>query len=183
MYWLIGSLCIAVLLLAPVIGVFAQPWAPVWFGIRDTSAPVPIGDSGGIDPGLLGGGHVSDAERYQLARMAGWSAQDAITATAISIAENGSGIPSLLSGVNRNGTRDLGLWQINSAWWPQFGGQATLSQPWPNAQAAFAIYGRQGWCAWSTYEVSCGVGHTGDYRSHLERARRASLVRPTDNQT
>jgi hypothetical protein len=176
--WLLGGLVAALLLLAPLIGLFAQPWAPIWFGQHapqtihfedHAAAPVVA-----VDVPQIAHGFVSDGERYLLARAAGFSPVDAITATAISIAEDGSGDPAALSGVNFNGSRDLGLWQITSGWWPQFGGHDALVIPINNAKAALAIYGKQGWCAWSTYEERCGTGHIGSYRAFLERARRVA---------
>lgn len=177
-----------VLLTMPMLAVHAQPWSPWWFtsgeAIVTTLPPNVPGSSAPITgPGPnLGSSAVTDSQRYQLARAAGFSAELAILLTAISIAENGSGNPALMSPVNRNGTRDLGLWQINTIWWAQFGGPDALTDPWRNAQAAFYIYGRQGPCAWSTYEVSCGPGHVGTYRAFMERARQASLVQPPANQ-
>jgi hypothetical protein len=125
-------------------------------------------------PVQVGAGMVSDVERFLLARAAGFSPLDAITATAISIAEDGSGNPAAMSGRNDNGTYDFCLWQVNSSWWPRFGGQAALADPQTCAHAAFIIYGIQGWCAWSTFEASCGKGHTGAYAAFLGRARNAA---------
>jgi hypothetical protein len=116
-------------------------------------------------------GVVSDVQRFVLAINAGWSPADAITATALSIAEDGSGNPAAMSPRNSNGTYDFCLWQVNSAWWPQFGGEQALSDPQTCANAAHVIYLRQGWCAWSTYERSCGAGHTGAYLAFVSCAR------------
>jgi hypothetical protein len=189
MKWVVAALAIVMgplLLIAPVIGLLAQPWSP-WYvsggamqpPVLIGDGPQPIGDPGNLAPTA---GMVTDAQRHQLARQAGWSPSDAITATAISIAENSSGNPAAISGRNTNGTFDLGLWQINSAHWPQFGGQQALIDPWRNAQAAFAIFGRQGWCAWSTYEASCGSGHGSQYRAFLARAAAASKAQPDPRQ-
>lgn len=163
-----------VLLMAPMLGMLMQPFAAWYFGQRATTTTaggVPI-DVGTLPVGDVPG--VSDAQRYALAVTSGWSAVQAITATAISIAEDGSGNPLALSGVNRDGSRDFGLWQINSGWWPRFGGMTALGEPSANARAAYAIYQRQGWCAWSTYERSCGPGHTGSYAAFMARAERAA---------
>lgn len=183
MKWIIGALAFTfgpLALSAFFIGYVAQPWGPFYIGRQPTQALPIISD--GIDitdmplaPVLGPQPLVNDAQRYQLARGAGFSYDEAITATAISIAENGGGNPAALSGANRNGTRDLGLWQINSTWWPQFGGQQALIDPVANARAAFYIYGRQGWCAWSTYDARCGPGHNGAYATYLGRARAAAL--------
>lgn len=177
------TLCAPIIFNAALFGMLISPWAP-WRFSGHTGAV--SGDSGvsipvAIDPGDLANGHgfVSDFQRYQLALAAGWSASEVIIAVAISIAEDGSGDPAALSGLNFDNSRDLGLWQINSGWWPQMGGQHALTDPFTNARAAHAIYDRQGWCAWSTYETSCPArGHTGSYRAFLDRARAASLVRP-----
>lgn len=181
MGWLIGGLVLALLLFAPILGYLSSPWAAFWVkGSNAIPPPIIVDPHPGppLDPDDLAPfvGMVTDAQRYQLARMAGWGVQDAITATAISIAENGSGNPAAMSGRNRNGTFDLGLWQVNTIWWTQFGGQQALIDPWRNAQAAYYIKGRQGWCAWSTFDVSCGPGHTGSYRAFIARATAASLV-------
>lgn len=110
-------------------------------------------------------GLVTDAQRYQLALQAGFTGQQAVTATAISIAENGSGNPSLPSGKNDNGTFDLGLWQINSSWFNQFGGQQALTDPLTNAKAAFAVFKLQGFNAWCTfYPTGCGGANAGNPR-------------------
>jgi hypothetical protein len=136
--------------------------------------PIPLGDGAAAPVPIIAPGAVSDVERYQLALAAGFSAADAITATAISIAEDGSGDPAAMSPRNRNGTFDLGLWQINSSHWPEFGGPAALAIPANNARAAFAIFARAGWCSWSTYLTSCGVGYTGAFAAFVGRARAAA---------
>lgn len=188
LYVVVGFLVLAyVEASAATAAIFAQPFGQWWLagvggGAGAVSAPV-SGGSGetavlvprSITALVLSAGVVSDAERYQLARGAGWSAADAIVATAISIAEDGSGDPSALSGANFNGTRDFGLWQINSIHWAKCGGQAALAVPAVNAACAFGIFGPgRNWCAWSTYERSCGLGHTGSYLAFLGRARAAA---------
>jgi hypothetical protein len=135
---------------------------------------VPVVPSIPLDGPVVTPGAVTDVQRYQLAIAAGFSPVDAITATAISIAEDGSGDPAAMSPRNRNGTFDLGLWQINSSHWPEFGGLAALAIPANNARAAFAIYARAGWCSWSTYLTSCGVGYTGAFAAFMGRARAAA---------
>jgi hypothetical protein len=179
MRWLLVAMGAAlvgpILMAAPLIGMMASPWGPFWFGER-AATTIDVGGqtAAPVDVPQIAHGFVSDAERYLLARAAGWTFQEAITAVAVSIAEDGSGDPAALSPANTNGTRDLGLWQVNSAWWPQFGGSAALVDPFTNARAAFVIFGRQGWCAWSTFERGCGPGHTGAYVAFLGRARAAA---------
>jgi hypothetical protein len=188
MRWVIfGALSLLagpLLMLAPVFGLLVDPWAPFRLSGRAGETPATAAFPITLDPGDLSPihGRVSDVQRYQLARTVGWDFQGGVIATAISIAENGSGDPAALSGLNRNGSRDLGLWQINSGWWPQFGGQQALTDSLNNARAAISIYGRQGWCAWSTYESSCGAGHTGTYRQFMARAAAAAAVQPPPGQ-
>jgi Lysozyme like domain len=184
--WILGGVLAAALFMSPILGYLASPWSPFWLRGSNAIPPPIIVDQSKppVDPLDLAPiqGHVTDSQRYQLARMAGWNVEDAILATAISIAENGSGSPAALSGRNSNGTFDLGLWQVNTIWWAQFGGQVALIDPWRNAQAAYYIKGRQGWCAWSTYLASCGPGHTGSFAAFLARAQAAAKVQPPPGQ-
>ena len=136
--------------------------------------PVPSGFVPVIPSIPLVAGAVTDTQRYQLARAAGFSPTDAVIATAISIAEDGSGDPSAMSPRNRNKTYDLGLWQINSSHWAEFGGPAALMDPGANARAAFAIFARAGWCSWSTFLTSCGAGYTGAFAAFIGRAQVAA---------
>jgi Lysozyme like domain len=169
---------------AATTAIMAQPFGQWWLasgaakstaavaGVADVSIPRSI-----ELVGVPQTGGVTDTERYQLAREVGWSPSDAIVATAISIAEDGSGDPAIMSPANRDGSRDLGLWQINSGWWAQFGGHDALIVPINNARAGRWIFGVQGWCAWSTYGdlQTCGVhGHTNAYLTFLGRARTAA---------
>lgn len=147
---------------------------PIGGGFDTTVPDYDLTAGGPLPTGL---GRVTDVGRYQLAVAVGFiPGEDAILATALSIAENGAGDPAAMSPANWNGTRDLGLWQINSIHWPKYGGPVALTDPLTNARAAFGIAGpNRNWCAWSTYEVRCGVGYTGTYRSFMDRARRAAL--------
>jgi hypothetical protein len=179
-YWACGALVVALLMFAPILGYLSSPLAPFWLKGNNAIPPPVIVEpmAGPPDPRELDdlprAGHVTDVQRYQLARMAGFNSTDAITMTAISIAEDGSGDPAALSALNKNGTRDLGLWQINTIWWVQFGGASALVDPWRNAQAAYYIKGRQGYCAWSTYLASCGPGHSGSFAAFMARAEAAA---------
>lgn len=172
MKWLAGGTFIALLFLAPLIGMLSQSLAPWWFGQQARATGTGAFTIGDIPIGPLP--QINDEQRYAFAVTAGWSTAQAITATAISIAENGSGNPAALSSANFNGSRDLGMMQINSAWWPRFGGQAVLIDPATNFRAGYAIYLIQGWCAWSTYLASCGPGHTGSFAAFMNRAERAA---------
>jgi cell wall-associated NlpC family hydrolase len=161
----IGAVIFGFLLLTlPMLAVHAQPWSPWWLsGSNGISVPI-IGGPAGMP--TIGSGPVNDAQRYQLALAAGFRGEDAIIATAVSIAENGSGKLDALSS-----TRDLGLWQINELWWARFGGKDALIDPWRNVQAAHTIHGIQGWDAWTTYR-------NGAYRQFLPRAQQASAAQP-----
>ena len=119
-----------------------------------------------IEPGKP----VSDVDTYRLAIRAGFSPQQAVTATAISLAEDPNRLPETKSPPNKNGTIDLGLWQVNSIHWPNFGGAELLSHAFNNAAAAFQIWkDRQtqagdGFTAWTTYTG-------GQFRQFLGRAQ------------
>lgn len=121
---------------------------------------------------IVPGQPVSDVDTYRLAVRAGFSPEQAVTATAVSIAENGSRLPEAVSPPNKNGTVDLGLWQINSIHWPSFGGGDRLTHAFNNASAAYQIWkDRQaatgnGWTAWSTF-------NQGQYKAFLGRAQLA----------
>lgn len=150
--------------------------ASVIIGHTDTDATnIDVGNL--VEP-VITSGAVTDVERFTLAVLAGFSPQDAVVATAISIAEDGSGNPVALSPMNTNRTYDFCLWQVNSSWWPKFGGQEALANPSICAHAAYVIFTIQGWCAWSTYESSCGAGHNSAYRAALGRAAAASKGTP-----
>lgn len=177
---LVVLFALPVVLLAPVLGMLTDPFAPWRFsGQVGQVAAAPSVPSVPFDPAVIPvvAGGVTDAFRYQLARAAGWDEADAIIAVAISIAEDGSGNPAALSPRNSNNTFDFGLWQINSIHWNSCGGQQALADPLTNARCAFGIFGPgRNWCAWSTYESSCGAGHTSAYRAYLGRAKAASEV-------
>lgn len=123
----------------------------VTVSITSPAGPPPV-------PVQLAAGAVSDVQRFQLALNAGWGPVDAIIATAISIAEDGSGNPVALSPPNRNNSYDFCLWQINSSWWPSFGGQQALADPQTCANAAHTIWSHGGWTQWCTYPGGCGGG-------------------------
>lgn len=177
---LIGTV---VVLHGPIQGMLSSPWSAFWFSKAARTGEQLAGNPESLvsiapDPADLNFGHgrVSDAQRYQLARFVGWNREDAITATAISIAENGSGDPAALSGLNWNNTRDLGLWQINTIHWTGCGGAQALTDPLTNARCAYGVFGAsRNWCAWSTYgpcsSHACGPPC---FSSFLARARTAA---------
>jgi len=79
-----------VLIAAPLIGMMSSPWSPWWFGVH-TPEMIDLGREAAtaVDVPHIAHGFVSDRQRYLLARAAGWTFQEAITAVAISIAEDG----------------------------------------------------------------------------------------------
>lgn len=170
-----------------MLGFLTSPWAPWWFSraaragggeVRDQAPPVPTVQVDPLDL-ALGHGFVSDAQRYILARAAGFSAGEAIIATAISIAENGRGDPALPSAPNRDRSIDLGLWQINSQHWAAYGGSQALIDPFNNARAAYSLYRSGGWTLWCTYPGGCGGGPgSPNWPQALVRARAAATSLP-----
>lgn len=98
----------------------------------------------------------------------GVPADDAARLTAISGAESGYGA-NQVSGVNRNGTTDYGVFQVNSGAWPQLN-PSSLPGASLDAQAAAAaeVYRKQGLTAWSTY-------NSGAYQKYMGGTQGAAL--------
>jgi hypothetical protein len=84
-------------------------------------------------------------------------------ATAIALAESG-GVTDVTSPVNKNGTRDMGLWQINSSHTSLLSGHDPFD-PAQNAAMMFSL-SKNGtsWKAWSAY-------NNGSYMKHLGNAQ------------
>lgn len=98
---------------------------------------------------VIGGG-VTDIQRAQYARNAGFPENEIARAVAISIAENLAGDPSA-EHHNSDGSIDRGLWQINSVHnFPV----SQLNDPQGNARAAFQVWSEAGrsWRPWSTFK-------------------------------
>jgi len=95
----------------------------------------------------------SAQDRYNLARAAGFSPDQAPTAVAISFAECSS---CDLAGVNATG--DMGLMQINQIHWANYGGKEALQDPLNSFKAAYGIFKAAGnkWTPWCTYPGGCG---------------------------
>jgi hypothetical protein len=78
---------------------------------------------------------------------------DAVTITAIARQESTFRV-TIVGPENDNGTRDYGVWQINSATANQFGYKTSqLRQPQVNADAMSAIRAAQGLNAWAAYKL------------------------------
>jgi len=125
-------------------------------------------------------------ELYALARQAGFSVQDAVTATAIALAESSGTTNAWHNNRVQGGEDSYGPWQINIGWDHSMISRGTpdeLVNPQKNAAAALAVAGAgadKNWCAWSVFDASCGPGHTGAYRSYLPQARQAVNSVPDD---
>jgi hypothetical protein len=102
----------------------------------------------------------SPSQVYAALVRAGVPSGDAGTMTQISGAESGYGA-NVVSGMNKNGTVDYGVFQINNGAWPQFGGSkvATMSLD-DQAAAAAVVYNKQGLGAWSTYNSGAYKGYS-----------------------
>lgn len=100
-----------------------------------------------------------------IAHNAGFRGDDEVTATAVAWAES-KGVATAISPPNKNGTKDYGLWQINSSHFGKisvdngiFGAfkgyvnEGNVLDPTINSTAAFKLYtGRgNGFGDWSTY--------------------------------
>jgi hypothetical protein len=98
-----------------------------------------------------------------IARQGGWPEDLIVTIAAIGMGES-SGDPNAR---NPNLAREnsIGLWQVNRYAWPQYS-EADLRDPIYNAQAAFAIYQRQGFRAWGAYS-------NGSYKRFLPASQAA----------
>ena len=95
---------------------------------------------------------------FALARNAGFDNGQAVTMTAIALAESGG--DTAVTHRNSNGSLDVGLWQINSV---HGYSTASMQDPFQNARAAKAIYDSQGLNAWTVFR-------TGAYRRQLNPA-------------
>lgn len=116
----------------------------------DASAPEPQAPQAPQGQAPASGGKYAPAQITAALIKAGVPPDDANTLTAVSGAES-SYNPSAVGPKNRNGTTDYGLFQINSA----HGDLNPASLPGADldtqAQAAAAVYKKEGLGAWSTY--------------------------------
>lgn len=96
-----------------------------------------------------------------------WDDNNATIALAIALAES-SGKPGRISGVNANGSRDWGLWQINDKAHADLLNGPNWADPVQNLRMAFTVWQQAGgkWTPWTTY-------NTGAYRMYMNRASTA----------
>lgn len=108
-------------------------------------------------------GRLSARQIAQYAAAAGFSGEALVMAVAVALAESG-GRPGVINTANRDGSRDRGVWQINTV---HGGSDAELLNPATNASYAYRISsGGSDWSPWVVYK-------TGAYRTHLATARAA----------
>src|SRR4051812_10198148 len=119
-------------------------------------------------------GVLSAVEIYRFARMAGFSPDQAVTMTAVALAESGG----KTSAHNPNGENSQGLWQINVAAHRNLAGQ-NLYDPLVNAQAAYRVsQGGKDISPWTTTHGGGGARYVA-YRTEAEAAARTVGDRAT----
>lgn len=99
--------------------------------------------------------HDDFLEVASLAYTAGFPRSELHTAVAVAYAES-LGDPDAV-GHNRNGSKDTGLWQINS-----IHGFKNLKDPLENARAALEVWLAQGWQAWYAHTPRGGEYGSGE---------------------
>jgi hypothetical protein len=107
---------------------------------------------------------LDDGQVATAAAFGGWApgSQDLIIAVAVSLAENRDSDPKATH-KNLDGSTDYGLWQVNSVHGYPVDQLLTTTG---NARAAFEVWQKQGWNAWTTYK-------TGAYLLFMPRAKQA----------
>jgi cell wall-associated NlpC family hydrolase len=112
---------------------------------------------------------LSAVEIYRYARLAGFSPDQAVTMTAVALAESGGNAGAH----NPHGENSQGLWQINAAAHPNYANQ-NLYDPLTNARAAFEVsHGGQDVSPWTTTH-GVGTAKYIGFRSEAEAAARAA---------
>ena len=104
-----------------------------------------------------------DRQIASVAKAAGFTGSNQITATAVCLAESGG----YADDISR--THDYGLWQIHRSAWPELMTAKVMASgswkvPSVNAGFAYRIYKIQGWRAWVAYT-------NGRYKKFLARAQ------------
>src|SRR3954454_2592816 len=105
---------------------------------------------------------------YDAARTAGFDEHEAVTWTAIALAESGARTSALAT----QGEHSVGLWQINLAADSGRSRYGDLNDPHNNARAAFDIShsGSDMRHRTTTHDTNKGTGH--DYRTYLGKVER-----------
>jgi hypothetical protein len=149
-------------------GMTAKPWlfaigGAVVLGV--TAFPTPPSTAAPTHQSASAGHGIASREQQvaQAAYDAGFRGEVLVTMIAIGMTEDTDLDPNAVSPPNHDGTRDRGIWQINSV-----NADILATGNWrnvkDNARMAYAIWKRQGLKAWSTYS-------SGKYRAHLSKAR------------
>jgi hypothetical protein len=89
-------------------------------------------------------------------------------AAAVALAESSGKIDA--ENTNTNGSKDYGLWQVNSV--HKFNAEKLKSDPIYNAKSAHSVYSTQGWGAWTQWR-------NGAYKSFLGQNPTVSLGNAT----
>ncbi|MCX5869283.1 MAG: transglycosylase SLT domain-containing protein [Deltaproteobacteria bacterium] len=113
----------------------------------------PKAANGNIRPnnyGKVSGPFLSEPEVRQLIEKAGFPPKTISTMLQIASCESSFSVTA--KNVNRDGTIDVGLFQINERNWKGCNiSQSELSDPYNNARCAYQIWQHQGYNAWSCY--------------------------------
>jgi len=129
--------------------------AGIWIWWQQQMSSTVSGNTPNPMPNPTGGGNLGYADIFPLAINAGFSGQDADTATAIALAES-SGNPNAYNPETAahtpQGLGSYGLWQVYLKAHPEFTG-VNLYDPQLNANAAYSVYCAAGgaFTPWSTY--------------------------------
>jgi len=121
---------------------------------------------------------LSTAQLVAIAKQAGFSQENAVTAAAVAKAESG-GRSGVVNDNPKTGDLSYGLWQINMIGrlgperLKKFGitSYEQLKDPLTNAKAAFILSGGSNFTPWSVY-------NSGKYKSFLPEARKSANVSP-----
>lgn len=104
------------------------------------------------------------AQIAQLVKQAGFPQSVHVTMVAIALAESGGRV-EVINPFNSNGTKDYGLFQINSV--HGYNERDLVTDAAFNTRCAKAIYDRQGLRAWSVY-------NNGKYQAHMNAAQQGA---------
>jgi tape measure domain-containing protein len=145
-------------------------------GASNAAATLSSAGPGTATQGSVPAGTLGTEKLVQLARSAGFNSNDAAIMAAIAMAESG-GRSSAHNNNAATGDNSYGLWQINmlGGMGPerrrQFGINSDLElfDPATNANAAKAVFGSQGFGAWSVYK-------SGAYKQYLPAAQAAAAA-------
>jgi len=118
-------------------------------------------------------GVISPAQIAQYAAAAGFTGEDLVIAVAVALAESGGRVDADNTGLNRDGSTDYGLWQINSVHRATGFDPSRAFDPTYNAAWARTVFMNAGasWTPWTTY-------NNGAYQRHMDAARQATGIPP-----